>query len=253
MTGHAGIDGRTSREVVRFYLRDHRTPVGKTIDIALLALIFAFIALFIVETYAWATPYLPILFQLEVAIALVFFAEYLLRIYGARDRLAEVTDPYTVVDLLAILPTLLLFVVPSVESTVLNIGYLRALRVIRVLRFYRFTKDEEFFFGTVSDSALRAMKPGLTVLTLFFVAAGLFYSFEQATNPTVNNFGDAFYFVVVTLTTVGFGDITPVTRAGRWVTVSAIVVGIILIPWQAGRIVKEWAHRDQVNVVCRNC
>ncbi|WP_338729598.1 ion transporter [Haladaptatus sp. DJG-WS-42] len=254
MAGHASaVDGLTSRERVRFYLVDHQTVAGKTVDVALLSLILVFIALFIVETYAFAEPYLPILFQLEVAISFVFLGEYLLRLYSARNRLAEALNPYTIVDLLAIAPTLLIFLFPTVELVALNVGFLRVLRVMRALRFYRFTADEEFFFGTVSLSTLRAMKLALTVVTIFFVTAGLFYSFEHHLNPTVNNFGDAFYFVVVTLTTVGFGDITPVTNAGRWVTVSAIIIGIIIIPWQASRIVKEWTYKERVNVTCENC
>ena len=97
------------------------------------------------------------------------------------------------------------------------------------------------------------MKLLLTVLVLFFVSAGLFYSAEHAANPAVGNFGDAFYYTVVTLSTVGFGDITPVTQAGRWVTVATIIAGIIVIPWQAGKIIKEWRDKEKVNVTCPNC
>ncbi len=107
-----------------------------------------------------------------------------------------------------------------VSSVAANIGFLRAIRVVRVLRFYRFTRDEEFFFGTVSVGTLRVMKLLLTVLTIFFVAAGMFYSFEHRVNPEIGTFGDAFYFIVVAPSTVGFGDIVPVTEAGRWVTVA---------------------------------
>ncbi|MDS0259118.1 potassium channel family protein [Haloarcula sp. S1CR25-12] len=81
----------------------------------------------------------------------------------------------------------------------------------------------------------------------------MFYSVEHAANPGVANFGDAFYYVVVTVSTVGFGDIIPVTAAGRWVTVAAILTGIIVIPWQAGKIVKEWRSREKVAVTCPNC
>lgn len=240
------------RDAVRFYLLDHRTALGKTIDVGLLVLNLAFVALFVVETYPVAERADDLLWTLEVAIAAVFLVEYVLRLYGARDRVAELFSPYTMVDLVAILPTIVVFVAP-LSAGVLNIGFLRVVRVIRVLRFYRFTRDAEFFFGTVSDNLLRAMKLLLTVLVLFFVSAGLFYSAEQAVNPTVETFGDAFYYTVVTLTTVGFGDIVPVTPAGRWVTVASIVAGIIVIPWQAGKIVREWRSREKVNVTCPNC
>lgn len=131
-----------------------------------------------------------------------------------------------------------------------NVGFLR---VIRVLRFYRFTREREFFFGTVSLGTLRAMKLLLTVLTIFFVAAGLFYTAERGVNPEVRTFGDAFYFMMVALTTVGFGDIVPVTGAGRLVTTAATLAGIVLIPGQASRIVRQWTTPVRTEVTCPEC
>ncbi|MFC6725166.1 ion transporter [Halobium palmae] len=251
MTTASPRSDRDARDVVRFYLLDHRTPLGKAIDVALLGLNLLFVAVFVAETYSLPARVDATLRDLEAAIALVFLAEYVLRLYGARNRVAEFFNGYTLVDLLSILPTLAVLALPV--PVAVNVGFLRALRVIRVLRFYRFTRDAEFFFGTVSDNALRTTKLLLTVLVLFFVSAGLFYSVEHRTNPGVATFGDAFYYTVVTLSTVGFGDITPATAAGRWVTVATILAGIIVIPWQAGKIVREWAHREKVNVTCPSC
>jgi voltage-gated potassium channel len=243
---------RDVRELVRFYLLDHRTWLGKAIDIALLALNLVFVGIFIVETYPIGEAVQHLLWTLEVGIALVFLVEYVLRLYGASDRMAEFLNGYTMVDLIAILPTLLVFASP-VALGALNVGFLRVVRIVRVLRFYRFTKDAEFFFGTVSDNSLRAMKLLLTILVLLSASAGLFYSAEAGANPDVATFGDAFYYMVVTLSTVGFGDILPVTAAGRWVTVSSILIAILLIPRQASRIVREWTSREKVNVVCPDC
>lgn len=241
----------TAREAVRFYLLDHSTPIGKAIDIAMLSLNLLFIAVFVVETYPHTAPTDALLWRLEVGIAGVFLAEYVLRIYGAADRLGELTNPYTVIDLLSVLPTLSVLVLPG--PVTFELGFLRVARIVRVLRFYRFTQDEEFFFGTVEAQTLRAGELVLTIFVLLFATAGLFYSAEHAVNPGVSTFGDAFYYTVVSLTTVGFGDITPVTTGGRWVTVGAILAGIILIPWQAGRIVREWTSRDKIDVTCPNC
>ena len=243
---------RGTRATVRFYLLDHRTWLGKAIDVALLVLNLAFVGIFVVETYPLAAGFEGLLWRFEVAVTLVFLVEYVLRLYGAESRLGEFLDPYTMVDLLAILPTLSVLVLP-VPVVALNVGFLRALRVVRVLRFYRFTRDEEFFFGTIEVGTLRALKLLLTVLTVLFVAAGLFYSAEHATNPGVDTFGDAFYYTVVTLTTVGFGDVVPVTATGRWVTVSAILAGVILIPWQASKIVRAWTAEEKLEVTCPDC
>jgi voltage-gated potassium channel len=93
-----------------------------------------------------------------------------------------------------------------------------------------------------------------TILILFFIGSGLFFYVESPVNDRVQNFGDAFYFTVVALTTVGFGDITPVTEAGKWVTVLMILSGIVLIPWEASKIVKEWVLiTRRTRVLCPKC
>jgi len=240
------------RALVRFYLLDHRTRLGKVIDVGLMLLNLVFVAIVVAETYdlpAWTGE---AIWAMEVAIASVFLVEYVLRLYGAESRLGEATNPYTVVDLLAILPTFAIILLPE-SFLVLNLGFLRVLRVLRVLRFYRFTRDAEFFFGTISDNALRATKLLLSVLVLFFLTAGLFYTAEVRANPGVGNFGDAFYYTVVTISTVGFGDILPVTQLGRWVTIASILGAIIVVPWYGSKIVREWASADKVDVTCPEC
>ena len=142
----------------------------------------------------------------------MFAVEYGRRHYGAERRLAEAANPYTVVDLLAILPTLAVVVLP-VPTGAMNAGLLRAVRVVLVLRFYRSTRDAECFFGPVSDDALRVVKLLLPVLVIFSVSAGLYDSVEVEATPGIGTFGDASCYVVVTLRTVGFGDIGPVTDA----------------------------------------
>jgi voltage-gated potassium channel len=240
------------RGLVRFYLVDHETILGKLIDVSLLALNLLFVAIFVAQTYPLEPGVRELLWRLEVAIATVFLCEYTLRIYGAPERLSEILNTYSLVDLVAVAPTFLVVLLPT-SAVALNIGFLRVLRVVRVLRFYRFTQDAEFFFGTITDNTLRAVKLLLTVLVIFFVSAGLFFSVEQRVNPEITTFGDAFYYVVVTVSTVGFGDILPMTTAGRWVTVATILTGIIVIPWQAGKIVKEWQTRDGKAVTCPDC
>ena len=89
---------------------------------------------------------------------------------------------------------------------------------------------------------------------IFFISSGLFFYVEHEVNPGLSTFGDAFYFTVVALTTVGFGDITPISEGGKWVTVLMIISGIILIPWQVSKIVKEWVRMaSKKDVACPGC
>jgi voltage-gated potassium channel len=223
------------------------------VDVALLCLNLLFLALYVAGTYPLAPTTAAVAGGLELAVGGVFLVEYVLRVYGAESRLREVRDPYTVVDLLAVLPVVVGALSPGLAVAAGSVGFLQLLRVVRVLRFFRFIRDEAFFFGTVSDETLRTARLLLTVVSIFFVAAGLFYAVEHGANPAVATFGDAFYYAVVALTTVGFGDITPATGAGRWVTVFAILAAVILVPRQASRIVRAWTGRGAVEVTCPEC
>jgi len=247
---------RSFRETIQFYLIDCKTPLGKAIDIFIILLNLVICAIFVIETYPVSEATKRLLWNTEIIIVFFFIAEYVARLYGAKNRLKQLIDVYSIVDFIAIIPTLSLLVLPLFGIT-LNIGFLRVIRMIRVLRifrFLRFTADPIFFFGTITLGLLNLIKLFLTIFMIFFISSGLFFYVENTLNPKVETFGDAFYFTVVTLSTVGFGDIIPMSEAGKWVTVFMILSGIILIPWQVSRIVKEWLHiATKKEVICPEC
>jgi len=247
---------RTFRETIQFYLIDCKTPLGKAIDIFIILLNLIICAIFVVETYPVSEAAKRLMWNIEIIIILFFMVEYAARLYGAKNRLRQLIDIYSIVDFIAIVPTLSLLVLPLFDITP-NFGFLRVIRMIRVLRifrFLRFTADPNFFFGTITLRLLNVIKLFLTIFMIFFISSGLFFHVENAINPKVQTFGDAFYFTVVTLSTVGFGDIIPMSEAGKWVTVLMILSGIILIPWQVSRLVKEWLLiATKKEVICPEC
>lgn len=251
-----GAAGHSFREILQFYLIDCKTPLGKLIDIFILFLNLVICAIFVIETYPVSETTIQFLWKADVIIVFFFIIEYAARLYGARSRLRQVTDLYSIIDLVAILPTLFLLVLP-VFGIMLDLRFIKVIRIIRVgriFRFLRFTSDADFFFGNVTVPLLKVVRLFLTILIIFFVSSGVFFHVENNVNPNVQTFGDAFYFTVVALTTVGFGDITPLSEAGKWVTVLMICSGIILIPWQVSGIVKEWIHiASKKEIVCRRC
>lgn len=247
---------RTFRETIQFYLIDCKTPLGKAIDIFIILLNLVICAIFVVETYPVSEATKRLMWNIEIIIVLFFMVEYAARLYGAKNRLRQLIDIYSILDFIAIVPTLSLLVLP-LFGIMPNFGFLRVIRMIRVLRifrFLRFTADPNFFFGTITLRLLNVIKLFLTIFMIFFISSGLFFHVENAINPNVQTFGDAFYFTVVTLSTVGFGDIIPMSEAGKWVTVLMILSGIILIPWQVSRLVKEWLHiATKKEVICPGC
>ena len=108
------------------------------------------------------------------------------------------------------------------------------------MRLVRYLKDEHFFFGSIQRKTLILVRIGFTVFAIIFVSAGLVYYAEHDANPKVfRTFADALYFSIVTMATVGYGDITPITPYGRWVTVLIIFAGIILLPWQIKDFIEQ--------------
>jgi voltage-gated potassium channel len=246
-----GVLNQNLREKIQFYLIDCKTPAGKLIDISIIFLNVLVCAIFVIDTYPISQGLKKGLWILEIIIMVFFIVEYVARLYGSRKRFRHLFNVYSIIDLAAILPFFVMFISP--ESP-LEIGFIRIIRVFRIFRFFRFTADPYFFFGNITPYVLRVIQLLTTLFTIFFVSTGLFWFVEHAVNSQVNTFGDAFYFTVVALTTVGFGDITPVSAGGKWVTTIMILSGIILIPWQVGKIVKEWVRFSQKKeVVCSSC
>lgn len=235
---------------------DFQTPLGKAIDIIIITLNIVIVALFVIETYPLSPDTKEFLWKLEVSIIFVFIIEYILRFYGAPDRWSYVKDIYSVIDLVAIMPTLILLLLPVIGgyADLRFIYTIRIMAVFRIFRFLRFIAEDHLLFGIISLRMLNIARLVATIVIMFFIDSGLFYFVESPVNSDVNNFGDAFYFTVIAVATVGFGDIIPLSGAGRLVTVMMIISGIILIPIQASRIFREWiVTADRKRAVCPKC
>jgi voltage-gated potassium channel len=240
------------REKIQFYMIDCKTPIGKSIDFLIILLNLIICLIFVLDTYTLDRKISAFLFRLELIIVFFFILEFILRLYGAKDRVKHFFDIYSIIDIIAILPTFL-FLFP-VSSSINLMKTIRIFRAFRIFRFLRFTVTTDFFFGTITLHFLKVIKLVVTIFIIFFISSGIFYYAESPVNPDIKNFGDAFYFSVVTLTTVGFGDITPLSDFGRWVVVLMIFSGIILIPWEASQIVKEWLIISSKNdIICPKC
>jgi voltage-gated potassium channel len=248
---------RSFRETVQFYMIDFKTPLGKAIDIIIIALNLIAVSIFVLHTYDLSSAQQDMLWRLEMAVVGIFIIEYALRLYGAPDRSKHLKDTYSMIDLAAILPTLIILALPA-SVFVYDIRFIQILRVLtvfRIFRFLRFVSRGHMLFGTISQEKINIAQLVFSIIIFFFVYSGIFYFVESPLNPKVNNFGDAFYFIVVAVSTVGFGDIVPVTGVGKLVTVVMIISGIILIPFQAARIFRAWmaSDREKRTSVCPGC
>lgn len=235
-----------TREQIAFYLDDIDTPYGQAITLTMTGLIVLSCVIFVAETYPLPAPVFNELKALDTAIIVIFAVEYLLRLWCAENKRKFVFSLFAIIDLLAILPFFI---------GIFNISYLRIFRWFRILRLIRFLEVKTTVFQITNEDSIIVTRILFTLFTIIFIFSGFIYQVEHPINQeNFTTFFDAVYFCVVTMTTVGFGDVTPISQAGKFLTVLMILTGIVLIPWQLGDLIKQLVKTaNHVEITCRNC
>ncbi|MBD2484208.1 ion transporter [Planktothrix sp. FACHB-1365] len=234
------------RKKVAFYLEDIETLLGKTINLTLTGIILISLASFIAQTYPLSPNVRSRLELLDFIILILFTIEYVIRFWAAENKKKFVLDPLSLIDLLIIIQGSLRF---------LNISYLRIFRWFRVLRLIRFIDVKISVFRIQTEDGIIFARIIFTLLTIIFIFSGLIYQVEHPVNPEIfKTFLDAVYFSIVTMTTVGFGDVTPLSEMGRFLTILMILTGIALIPWQLGDLIKQLVKAsNHIDTICVGC
>lgn len=200
-------------------------------------LILASAVAFVLETEPKFDKYKTLLNIIDWVFLVLFTAEYILRIYTAPVKKAFIFSFFGIVDLLAILPSLVLALelVPGLG----RISGFRVLRVIRFLRIFRIFKATRFILAVdrVIDALGEVKRELLALLILsaimvYLAACGIWYFEKDMQAEKFGSIPDAMWWAVVTLTTIGYGDAFPMTPGGKIFTalVSLVGVGLIAIP-----------------------
>ncbi|HEY9603812.1 MAG TPA: ion transporter [Allocoleopsis sp.] len=234
------------RQKIAHYLEDVEAPVGRFVNLFILGLILLSSAIFVAQTYPLPTSIRKIIDAIDTLIGITFVAEYLIRFWCANHKIKFLLNPFSIIDLIAITPFLL---------RITNIQFIRMFRWFRILRLVRFISLKVYFLRINSEDGVIFARILFTLFTIIFVYSGLIYQVEHRANAQAfETFLDAFYFSVVTMTTVGFGDVTPTSEGGRLLTVLMILTGIALIPWQLGDLIKQLLKTaNQIEKTCSGC
>jgi voltage-gated potassium channel len=234
------------REKISFYFEDIETPIGRAINLIITGLVLLSSVIFVSETFPIPEHIRRSLDYLDSVILLVFVLEYLLRFWCAENRYRYLVSLYSLIDLIAILPVFIGWI---------DISFIRIFRWFRILRLLRFLEPQNLPGHLTTEDSVILSRILFTLFAIIFVYSGLIYQVEHPGNPEVfRTFLDAAYFSVVTMTTVGFGDVTPISEMGRFLTIMMIFTGIGLIPWQVGDLIKRLVKSaNQVEIPCQNC
>ncbi|PKL77155.1 MAG: ion transporter [Candidatus Melainabacteria bacterium HGW-Melainabacteria-1] len=220
------------------------TPAGRAFDIALLWTILLSVLVVMLESVeSLSAQYGPWLRWLEWTFTLLFSVEYLARVYAVRKRWRYIKSFFGIVDLLALIPTYLSLVLAG-SQYLLVIRILRLLRVFRVLKLSRYVGEAQFLM-----TALRASKPKITVFllavfTLIMIMGTLMYLVEGPASG-FSSIPRSMYWAVVTLTTVGYGDIAPQTVLGQALASVIMIMGYGILAVPTGIVTVELVQLQQ--------
>ncbi|MFA7554488.1 MAG: ion transporter [Spongiibacteraceae bacterium] len=257
MTEYANMDTtkETNKEWLYRVIFGTNTPSGRLFDLFLIAAILMSVAAVIIDSIAfYHNKYTLWLLTIEWIFTVLFTVEYCVRIYCSPNPKAYATSFYGVVDLLAILPSYLALFFPPV-SLLLIIRLLRVLRIFRILKLFQYSGEANSLMRSLAQARHKIFIFLFSVLIVVTIFGSLMYIIEGPASG-FTSIPRSIYWAIVTVTTVGYGDITPQTVIGQGIAALAMLTGYAIIAVPTGIISAEIItemQRDRVAIRCSNC
>lgn len=231
---------------------ESETKAGRLFDLTLLVAIVASVGVVVAESVPeWRAEYGDWFRSLEWLFTALFTVEYLLRLVSVRRPLAWATSFFGVIDLLAVLPTWLALFLPGAQ-TLLVLRALRLLRVFRILKLAEFLREAATLRSALVASRRKIAVFLATVLILALLLGSLIYLVEGEENGFVS-IPRSIYWAIVTLTTVGYGDLAPQTALGRFVASIVMLLGYSILAVPTGIVTSELIARSRGQVSGQAC
>ena len=239
------------------------TPMGKLFDVVLLILILVSVILVMLESVASIdTHYHDFLYFGEWVITIFFTIEYILRIITVKKASNYIFSFYGIIDFLSTIPLYLSFILAG-SNALLAVRALRLLRVFRILKITRYMGEANKLNKALRDSKPKIFVFLFAVLILSIIAGTIMYLVEGEQSGFVS-IPVSVYWCIVTLTTVGFGDIAPVTPLGQFIAAIIMIMGYGIIAVPTGIVSAEYASKKTTTLddpeyihvntqSCQNC
>ncbi|HAZ99956.1 MAG TPA: ion transporter [Halomonas sp.] len=224
-----GADGLRTRLFHLIFESD--TPGAKAIDIALIVAILLSVTVILLGSIEiYAERYGHIFFYIEWAFTLLFSLELLVRLYCLERPTVYLKSFYGIVDVVAIIPTWLVLLVPGAHGLVI-VRILRVLRIFRILRLMEFVGEGRLLLDALKRSLRQILLFFSSILMVVTLFAALMYTIESP-EAGFTSIPMSMYWAIVSMTTVGYGDIVPATSLGKAITVILMLIGysIIAVP-----------------------
>ena len=231
------------------------TPLGKTFDVTLMIMIVLSILITMFDSLLTAQLGVYIMVGLEYLFTAFFTIEYLARLYCSPNKKAYATSFFGIIDLVSILPMYLGFFIHSVRFMIV-LRSIRLIRVFRIFKLFSFLNEGFLLLESIRASLKKILVFFLFVVIMVICLGTVMFMVEggQPDSP-FTDIPTSIYWAIVTMTTVGYGDITPVTPFGRFFSSVVMLLGYTIIAVPTGIVSASMvkASQDAAKRVCPNC
>lgn len=222
----------------------YESKAGRWFDILLMLFIVSSVSAVLLDSVASIHDrFGGLLYRLEIAFTILFTVEYILRLYSTPDKMRYVFSFYGIVDLLSILPTYIAFFYPSAVYLIV-VRIMRVLRVFRILKLLRYMGEANMLYTALLQARRKIFVFLFSVVTLIIIFGALMFIIEGGENG-FDNIPQSIYWAIVTITTVGYGDIAPQTPLGQFIAAIAMICGYAIIAVPTGIIGAELMQQVQ--------
>jgi len=228
------------------------TKSGKFFDIALMITIILSIIVVMLDSISKVhNDYGNLLFIAEWVFTILFTIEYVLRIFTTNHKIKYIFSFYGIIDLLAILPTYISLFLAGYQYLII-IRVLRLLRIFRILKLYRFIGASSHLVASLKSSRHKIAVFLSAVMAIVVVMGAAMYLIEGPEHG-FRSIPESIYWAIITLTTVGYGDITPITPLGKTLAAMVMILGYSIIAVPTGIITSELSRKKKAEQDPEQC